>query len=242
MNRKKNELSLIIAIGGGLLFIVLPLTIAASGGFRLPDNSGGWFYEYQTLITGLVGAFIASVVAYQYYHMRYRKMLSARAKMNSALNDICSYARACFQALIQDTGKTKFNNSFLKIFEDAIEFLDVNTSDAVYQLIIQYQVHNARLDGYYETKQNREILFRDNREERLYDSTLLYALASRLFSYARGSDQYNQPVNSVKHIKPLNSEMHTALNALYGLNKKLIPQNDQTMKKLIVLINRRHRD
>ncbi len=222
------------------MFIVLPLSIAASDGFALPRNAGGWFYEYQTLITGLVGAFIASVVAYQYYHMRYRKMLSARAKMNNALNDICSYSRSCFRALHKDGKKTKSNNSFLKIFEDASEFLDVNTSDAVYQLDIHYQVHHARLEGYYERKENKEILFGDKKEERMYDSLLLYALASRLFSYARGSNQYNQPVSFVKHTKPLNSEMQSALNALYGFNKTLIAQNDPQMEKLIELINRHH--
>ena len=97
-NLKEPKFTLGLYLGVGL-FIVLIITIAASGGFSLPENSGGWLYEYQTAFTGLVGLITALIIGYQYKDTVKRKRLSQRVYMNDALSGLCSYSEQCFNAI-----------------------------------------------------------------------------------------------------------------------------------------------
>jgi len=235
IEKKEHLVSLVIAISAGL-FIVLAIAITASGGFNLPENSGGWFYEYQTLFSGVFAAAMAALSVYVAYHNYKndfkRKEFSAIAHMNDALSDVCTYSRTYFN-MVKD-GQTKNYEKptdSINALKNAIEFLDGYSSETVFELVSFYQVYNSRLESYLNPEE-RAIGAKDNI---LYDSVKLYALSSRLFSYAR------KETDSIKNDKLTKNQMFSALNATYGHSKKTMAHDDKDLKDLISDIENKHK-
>lgn len=224
----------ILEIGGSITnFIILSL--------RIEGDGGGWIYEYQTLIAGVFAASSVFLTWYTYSSTLKRKELTARAKLNDPLSVLCSYARDCFESIQNDKENMPQKCAEeIKIINEAIEFLDKNSAEAVFELVSYYQVHNARLEGYY--KENPDSIFPRDRAkiERLYDVVMLYCLAVRLFGYARNRDQYDQEVRSVTSKKPSKDDMHSALNQVYGVHRRLMAHQDASLQELINKIDRRH--
>lgn len=197
--------------------------------FKYPEESG-WLYAYQTGFTGIVGIITATIIWSQYRSSLYRRRLSERAKMNDALSEICSYAKKCFQAIRVD-GQSRPDEcpNALCVLKTAIEFVDSKTADSIYELVIHYQVHNARLE---EVVRNQQSSI-GNIDRPLYDAVKLYALASRLFGYARRSDYSRKNVHSVANNRLALKDMCSALNAIYGHYETIMPYNDPAMQGVL---------
>lgn len=234
----KHQKYLMAAVGGGLGAILI-LTFIVSGAFSLPaNNSGGWIYEYQTLIAGLaaslIGLVAASYTRHQYKDTINRRRLSEKAKMNDALSGLCDYARSCFSAILNNDESllpNRENNDDINILKHAIEYLDLDTSEAVYELVIQYQVNNARLERHFDSSEQRSI---NSQTDNLYDAVKLRAMAINLFDYAR------KEINSVKNATLSNNQMHSSLNGVYGYTKNILAHQDQRLDDLIRNIDRLH--
>ncbi len=226
--KEQSECTMLLFFLSGLL-IILFIAIAASGGFDLPEGccgegtktSGGWIYEYQTLIAGLaaaiIGLFAALYTKHQYEDTLLRRRLSEKAKMNDAISTICAYAKEVFfktydneitenntadMVEIASQHELELPTDEINILKDAIEYLDTETAKSVFELVIAYQVFNARNKHNPET----DIQASNFRENTLYDCIWLYSLSLRLFDYARGN------VESQPYEKPASEQMHRALN------------------------------
>lgn len=185
---KDKDNSLFIAITGGLTLIVI-IALIASDAFRMPANHGGWIYEYQTLIAGLLGSIIAACTAGILWIQRadnlHRKHLSSKAKMLDALVELGNYTTSCFN-YITDKKKCipKAPKEEIQVFKDSIEFLDTQSADAISELVQFYQVHNSRLSKYKHQDRDTD---RDY-EQRIIDVIRLNYFIIRIFSYARNED------------------------------------------------------
>ncbi len=228
----KHQKSLMIAVSGGL-GAVLILTFIVSGAFSLPENSGGWAYEYQTLIGAVIAATSIYVTWFQYAQSMRRKSLSARAKLNDSLSELCTFSRNCFSAILNDDESMMLNrqNDSIDVLKHAIEYLDVNTSETVYELVIQYQVNTARLERYFDLSEQRSI---NDQAEYLYDAVKLRAMAINLFPYAR------KEVNAVSCRELSNDKMHSSLNGVYGFTGRILAHQDDRLGDLIRNIDMRH--
>lgn len=197
------EKSLFWVISGGLFFILL-ITIGMSGGFNLPENAGGWVYEYQTLIASIFAGLSLFLAWKSFSDKRQRQKYAARSKLNDAIDDLCLYADRCFNYIHEDETKPEKCYEAIETFKNSIEFLDQGASEAVYHIVSFYQIHNARLRSYEE----RPDAITSNIVERLYDCVYLRCVAAKLFEYARNR------ANSVHSKKPSLTEMRSAFNAI----------------------------
>ncbi|MGH1404184.1 MAG: hypothetical protein ACRBDL_08060 [Alphaproteobacteria bacterium] len=224
MNKKSFNTSIFIAIGGGL-FIVLIITIAASGGFTLPEGAGGWLYEYQTLLSGLLAASSIVFTWMKYYNGLKRKRFWARGHLPDAVDNICAYAQACF-VFVRQYGDGVTDNKpparcddAVQHLKNAIEWIDNDSAEYLFELLSFYQVHNARLNSFLnDSAANR------NDTDRLYDSVKLYCVAIGLFDYARGrQDEVTWKKQSLQSmmgaLRAING--HSAFDAFLALQKKI---------------------
>ena len=231
--KEQSECTLCVFFIAGLL-VLLFIAFAVTGAFNLPENAGGWVYEYQTLLAGVIAAASLWITWQNYKHQSNKKALYARARMNDALASICDYAEECFLAVKNDN-KNELPEKRLEaisILTSSIEFLDSDTSQAVFELVSFYQVHNSRLNSYFSPA--NQIVRLGSREDKLYDSVLLHHYAARLFAYAR-----NQ-TNSFTAKKPTLTEMSSSLNSVYGITRQLMAYNDPRLKGLIKKIEQYH--
>ncbi len=161
-----------------------------------------FLYEWQTLVAGLIALIGAlgtiAIVKHQinlekerYLNDRKSKMFAARAALPDALSEICKYAKHCVEY---------HSNSLLAHFEieavpnttivltkppfeaansikESIEYLDPVSAKKMFELLVFFQIHNARLT---ENDQSRETI-----DQFIFDAIKLYALSERLFPYAR---------------------------------------------------------
>lgn len=211
------------------LGVILFITLWVSGALTVPSGVG-WFYAYQTAIFGIIAA---SITWHQYQDTLYRKRLSERAKMNDALSYICTYTRACFWAVKDDehTNILPQPMEYIDTLKASIEFLDKDTSESVFELVSFYQIHNARLEN---LLYHNETPVNGAKTDALYDAVRLYALAVRLFEYARNE------VSSIKNSKLSLQHMHSALNGVYGFTKKKIACWDSDITPVVEKIEREH--
>lgn len=229
-DKDQKSLTIIVVCGLGILLFI---SILVSGGFALPEKSGGWFYAYQTLFGALVALTSVLFIGWQYLDTLHRRRLSERAKMNDALSELCRFAKNCFDAVLNDNATMLPNrqNNGIEVLKHAIEFLDTDTSEAVYELVITYQVNNSRLERYFDPSDPRAI---NSETINLYDAIKLYAMTISLFDYARKED------NKIRNKKNSQCHMFSALNAIYGHTKPLMAHNDPKMSDLIEHINELH--
>lgn len=176
----------VIPVCIGIAFFLI-MVIDFSGGFNIPeDHKGGWFFEYQTFLSGVFASIIAAisiyVAWYKYREDHKRKLFAARAMLPTALNDIHEYGEKCFKAVRDDSEDDKpiRNQKAMDIIHICIEYVNPKTAETLFDLLIYHQVHDARLNGYF--TDNSAI---NSKSQQLHTSLLLVYKADQLFSFAR---------------------------------------------------------
>lgn len=180
---------------------------------RLPkENSGGWFYEYQTLISGLIavlGAVGTIVTMYSHHKSSMNiKLISARVHMRDALSIMCKYAEGCFDYIsgLIEIPPEKPEHA-MNVFKDNIGYLDKKTARTIDRLTFFYQIYNSRLETFSEENQPSNTTMLD----RLYEWVHFQCMLNQIFEYARGE------VNQISYIDPKNipfKDMMTAYRVL----------------------------
>ena len=155
-------------------------------------------YSYQTLITGIMALAAAIATIHELRKQTQqsqkienerleRKVRASRAQMNDAISALISYTEECFNALY--ITRTNLPRQLppppteqTQIFKNALEYLDGETADAVFEFVTTYQTHRARIEGWL----NRNSHSNDYEwQERVLDTAELNWLATRMFDYAR---------------------------------------------------------
>lgn len=193
------------------------------------------FKEWQTLIAGMLALCAAGVAYWQYRDSLYRKNISARAKMMDALADVCEFAKQSFLNIEKNQEIPNQKSNGIDVLKEGVEGLDRKTADTFHDLFVHYQVHNSRnLRGPQGEKHGKEYL--------LYDSLLLYVLASSLFDYARKKDVYGESVKTVENAKPSLQSMFSGLRAITDMWADQIEELDyeNPRNKLMELVKERH--
>ncbi len=111
-----------------------------------------------------------------------RKELSARAQMPDALSALCNFTEDCMK--FHDGRRRELPTpatEAIAALKTAIEFVEPQPAQKIFELVSFYQVHNARL-------------FSDRREgveevQRWYDTVRLRHYIDRLYEYARNESQ-----------------------------------------------------
>ena len=109
-----------------------------------------------------------------------RRSRVARAGLSDALSALCEFSRisAGFAEGRVEASPERPVDA-IALIRTSIGFVDEDSASALWKLLIEYQVHNARLfDG---SRQAGEA----ERSHRIYDAVRLYASAERLFPFAR---------------------------------------------------------
>lgn len=150
----------------------------------------GWVYDWQTLIGALfaTGAAIITVIVMHQQNLEarqreaeasQRKALAARARMPNALRDLIDFCEQCASKIVNED--SKLPDEPIAALEDlklAIEFIDLDKAEQLFDLLSHYQVVTSRFDDY----------IRSWSATGLYDVAKLHYYTSRLFSYARGRE------------------------------------------------------
>ena len=154
-----------------------------------------------------------------------RKAVAARSYMPDALSDLSRYARDSGSHL---AGRSETlpapPTEAVSALKQAIEHIDTDAAERVFQLISWYQVQRARTAG--DVRDQQDFV------EHAYDIVLLQAYVSSLFGYARNE------VQTKKYTKPTQNEMNTAKSNVFDLmNQALDPENFHSLDEII---SRRH--
>lgn len=150
----------------------------------------GWVHDWQTLIGALLAtaAAIATVVVMhgQTQEARkrdaaamQRKALAARARMPNALRDLTDFCEAGAGKIIK--GERKLPEEPSRALEDlklAIEFIDTEQAEQLFELLSHYQVYTSRFPDYKNFVPAQGI----------YDSAKLHYYTARLYGYARNRE------------------------------------------------------
>lgn len=82
--------------------------------FSLPEYSGGWIYEYQAMIAGLLALLSAAITVWvmrnHHNDLKYTKNLAARAFMQDSASEICAYYKKLFEYLYNEINKSDGSN------------------------------------------------------------------------------------------------------------------------------------
>ncbi|MCC4246868.1 hypothetical protein [Stappia indica] len=154
-----------------------------------------------------------------------RKAMAARSYMPDALSDLSRYARASGSYLANQSGPPPTPpTEAISALKQAIEHIDTDAAERVFQLISWYQVQCARTTNDKRTQQKLE--------EHAYDIVLLQAYTNSLFEYARNE------IQEIKYAKPTRAEMDTAkLNTFDVIHRA---QHQEAFHILDDVIARRH--
>jgi hypothetical protein len=131
---------LIFGVGSPIVLATLWL-ISFSGGFELDDGTSGWFYEYQTIIAGILALSGAVVtILYMYSNHRdlvHRRDLAARAYMHDAASEICGYCQEMFNGFWQGNEPISDKpNESIKALKDNIGYVDIQVAEKnIYYLV-----------------------------------------------------------------------------------------------------------
>lgn len=183
---------------GVLVCLTAFFVVAAVGN---PDWKGiaalAFAERFQTTIAALVALAAALLTVWKISHQvelqrlqieddrrRYAdaqrsKAWAAKAAMPDALSALCQYAAGCGTYLRNGKGTDQIPNApidAINSIKSAIEFVDPQSAEKLFELIVHYQIYNSRL--YTDT-------FGSQPEIQMYDTVYLYALSTRLFEFAR---------------------------------------------------------
>lgn len=155
-----------------------------------------------------------------------RKEFAARAQLPDALSILCRFTENCMRhhdgRIQQQPAPATEAIAELKA---AIEFVDAQPAQKIFELVSFYQVHNARLFSDWRRRERPE------NAERLYDTALLRHYVDRLYKYARNEAQ---TVND----QPTEENLISALRVAVGLEHYM--SNDERYEGVRDIIHRRH--
>ena len=192
----------------------------------------GWVHDWQTLIGALL-ATAAAIVTVVMMHQQnlearqrdaeasQRRSLAARARMPNALRDLIDFCEEGADRLL--SGNTTLPDEPIAALEDlklAIEFIETQKAEQLFELLSHYQVYTSRFSGYDSFGRGQD----------LYDTAKLHHYTSRLFGYARNNDE-EQPLSE-------NHLMHNSLNTMVELRARVT--NEDRFEEARQLIERRH--
>lgn len=199
-----------------------------------------WLDKWQTLISGVLAVAAATYAAVKLRQQiglqklqiddersrhdiaEKRKQRAARVAMPDALSAICAYTDEVYSWLIGAAELPLAPEEALRTLKWAVEHLDGSGADAVVDLLVEYQVHRARIeDG------GRYMLDGD----KLHDCMLLRYRASSLFDFARGTSK------SASRSYPSFSEVEDVLQAFQLLIGEV---SDQVVEHTRGRFDRRH--
>jgi hypothetical protein len=156
------------------------------------------------------------------------KAFAAKAELPDSLSALCNYTDIC-ASYVLNPKHTLFPpppTAHIKHFKDAIEHLEPQIAEFIFEIVAFYQVHNARLSDY--PNPNAVLQF----EQQLYDTTYLRAKLHRLFPFARNR-------SSTVDTNPITvDEMESALNQIIGLRYRL--SNEEQFSDVRELFRKRH--
>lgn len=114
--------------------------------------------SWQTLIAGLVALLGAKmtvdVMNRQHNENKDAVGIKVRASLNGVVNLFIDYSRDCMDFIreIGDLPDTKNTDSAIILIAENIPYVDKKTAEFLKEMIIFYQVHNARLKSYERSK------------------------------------------------------------------------------------------
>lgn len=175
----------------------------------------GWFYDYQTLIAGLV-ALAGAWWGVRALNMQMRqaeitenqrlerRRTAARVTLSFALSAISEYAEVCVNQLEYLIGKCDEDGGLpaevevpslppvpidaLAALRDMTEAAHSDERSALAELLAKVQIQHSRIGSLIgDRRRTGRIVVERNLQDYLLDSAELYARASSLFGFARGT-------------------------------------------------------
>ncbi|WP_321340134.1 hypothetical protein [Breoghania sp.] len=186
--------------------------------------------DWQTGIVGLLAVVVAAAALFWDRKDRRDTWLSknqaARAQMPDALAELSQYLSGVMAYL---RGKAEElpepRREAIKVLNKTIEFTDPETASNISKLIINYQVHVSRM-------YKSEAMF--DRNEHVYDISLISAYISRLFEFSRGI---------IKHVPDMKLEAREVINGLQqNIELYMYKPGDAEFDGVVEIIKRRHSD
>ena len=114
----------------------------------------------------------------------------------------------------------------ISVVKSCMEYVDSDSAEKLFDLIVHYQIHNSRLSDYRRTDNPTK------NAEGMYDTVYLRALVNRLFEYAR-----NQ-VKVVPNAEVSHDDIMSALRICVGLSEYY--GHEARYASVIKVIDRRH--
>jgi hypothetical protein len=194
------------------------LYFVCMGLFPWISGRGDWIYvqsiwdRWQTFNAGTL-ALIASAIAikvarYREVKQRERKFIAARAFLPHALDELMGYFQASAKLYLEEWREYKLKESFplslsplktpaklpesyKETFSRCIEHAEPAVGDYLADLLIDLQVHDARMREAFEPPEVGivEIVSRPLLRSNLRRLARLYGLAAKLFPFARGAER-----------------------------------------------------
>jgi hypothetical protein len=168
--------------------------------YDLPENSGGWVYEYQALIAGVLALFSALITIYvmrrNHKDIRFRDNLKARAYIHVSANDISDFCKSVFEYIYFEIQKTEeeitpldlsnhpIPEQGLNYFRDNIGNLDKKSAETVSKLLSKFQTFSA-------IAKTKDKMKKYKLERQLLDIVIIKILSDRTFEYARAPEKSN---------------------------------------------------
>ncbi|MFU1607559.1 hypothetical protein ACM25O_14405 [Sulfitobacter pontiacus] len=163
----------------------------------------GWVQDWQTLLGALLAtaAAIATVLVMHSQtqqarkrdaHAMERKSFAARARMPDALRDMNDYCHAGATKILRND--KVLPNEPLKALEElkiAIEFIDTEKAEQLFDLLSHYQVYTSRFPDFKTFSPGQGI----------YDSAKLNYYINRLYGYARNREDEVEGESENERIK-----------------------------------------
>ena len=181
--------------------------------FRTPANSGGLFYEYQNVFSGVLALSAALLTCY-FMHKNHQDLirrgnLNARANMLDALDELCDYCTRCFEYIYEGQPiLPKKPVSAINSIKESIKFIECKSEDAFHELVSKYQTFNSRLSAFHSLEVREKQHDSQTYKARIFDVIVLHHCILRVFSYGRMETKILERKKISSH------DLHSALRQL----------------------------
>lgn len=171
--------------------------------------------EWQTLVSaGLALLAAGATIYYMRKQMRQeaerhcrateRRRMAIRAQLPNALSSMHQYVHQMTNWLFIFSNEQEPPLAALATLQGAIEFVDDNAANRLFELVSWYQVWSSRI-GSFDHKANNTM------DQEMYDCALMMAYVNSLFEYARNEE------DEVSDTAPTRSDMESGLKQAIGL-------------------------
>ncbi|MCH9000826.1 MAG: hypothetical protein IID48_21540 [Proteobacteria bacterium] len=157
------------------------------------------------------------------------KSWAARAGLPDALSALCKYSEGCAGYLMDADGFDQMPDApidAISVVKSCVEYVDSDSAEKLFELIVHYQIYNSRLSSYRITDNPAE------KNERMYDTACLRALVNRLFEYARNK------VRVVPDTEVGRDDIASALRACVGVDEYY--DHEAKYESVMDIIDREH--